>query len=242
MKPSPAPLPVPAEALNVRAELDAASGTHAAAARRALVELLNESAEEGAAGSDETPPLPDRLRSRWQDAYGPAAPASPQGAGASAFTGWLRALLAPRQLAWAGGLATVVLVAVVAVMHESGSGTPGDGPPVTRGTGGADAAGREGAPIYIVSTDPAASAAAKRLGEVFPQRLITVTADATDVPPASATAAVVVDTAAGTVTLFSTGNAVRSWPVATDALAQPDALVLPIEDADEAAAAAAPAQ
>ncbi len=220
-------------------------------AERAL-SSLERVAEDGASAvsADETPPVPDDLRSRWAEAYGRPeetdgirvpAPSIPEAGRPrdGGFADWLGSLWSPRGLAWAGGAAAAVAVLAAILSQFDNPGvvpSGGSGELATRGV--PDTAGRAPAPVVVVAAEPAVDGLDSLMAvlkQAYPNRPVRVVAGADEAAAAAAQSEgglVVVDLVGGLVTAWSGGTLGGEFPARSGERVAAD-FVSGIESADD---------
>lgn len=212
----PSPFPAPTENRLLQLEL----ARHAKAGKALAV--LAENNEADSPPEEDVPPVPDHLRSRWQEAYAPR-PAVPAGAPRESllahFGQALRHLLEPRQLALAGGVAVAVLALTLFLTRpgggESGAGTGTEGV-VVRGGKSVTAP----ADYLLLLVPPAAGGTefvrefnlnwSKPVAEIIPsaaavQEMVS--------RPGFNHAVVLADLPSGEVSLWKNGAVAQRWPL-----------------------------
>lgn len=240
---SPVPLPPVPEADAFRAEFRAL--LHSSDRRKAALKALGalggrkeatgvwDSMSSGA--EEETPPLPDSLKERWEEIYGRAEEGrAPRAVMAGGFwrewAEWVRSLSARRIWAGAGlagaAAAVTILLIPAGVEHSPPGGEPGAAV-ILRGGETADPMSAPVPPVLVRAASEAAAADVLRaLREAFPKREITWLSPGADTP--DGVAAVVLDLSANTARAAD-GTEQRLENGAPSA-------VMAVEEADERAA------
>jgi hypothetical protein len=181
MSPLPAPLSPAPEVHAVQADWSAEpnNSPERREASRALT-VLAEAGEAESADAGDEPPLPDSLRTRWEEAYGKAR--KTQAAPVQSFSATLRRwfTLESHTLAWGGGMAMAVLAVMLFVRMEPAGDSLNRGT-VTRGTPAATLPGKA-APIYVIASGPEGDAVLLELRTAFPARTIATVATRELVP------------------------------------------------------------
>lgn len=178
----------------------------------ALEALAEAGDEAGPMEADDTPPLPDHLRTRWEEAYG----ATPVLVHAKTPLSWLAAVRrwfagGSSPLAWGGGLAAALLAVMLFATTDSSPDATGV---ITRGGPPAEAPSTAATPVYVITSGPSSAALLSSLRAAFPARTISSVESRTLVP---AGPAIVID-------------------ARPDYLKDPNAAINAVEAMDEAAA------
>ncbi len=114
----------------------------------AALRVLSETSEATPEAVEETPPLPESLRARWEEAYGRREQA-PHKVRTGGFIPALREWFSAKPVAWAGAGMAAALLAVMFSLPQKPAGIRPHDSVVTRGTGAVGVV-EKAAPVYVI--------------------------------------------------------------------------------------------